>query len=65
MHLFIISVLASVLLSGCAASVSCDKIENPPFGERLTLAKELPEDGPVSQKWIEEYDAVLEACRYE
>lgn len=55
----------AVLLSGCANSVSCDKIENPPFGDRLTLSKELPNDGPTSQKWIVKYSYILEECGYE
>lgn len=56
---------AAIALSGCAAaSVPCSKVDNPPFGDRLALAKELPADGPVSQKWVEDYSTVLEACGY-
>jgi len=56
---------ATVLLTGCAKTISCANIEDPPFGDRLTLAKELPADGPVSQKWIEQHAAIIEACGYE
>lgn len=56
--------LAALLLSGCGASVSCSQIEDPPFGDRLALAKELPADGPVSQKWIEQHAKILEACGF-
>lgn len=59
-----VAFVVAALLSGCAASVSCSTIEDPPFGDRLALAKELPADGPVSRKWVEQYDAVLESCGY-
>jgi hypothetical protein len=60
-----VAILLSVfLLFGCAPSISCSTIENPPFGDRLSLAKELPVDGPISQKWIEQHAAVLESCGY-
>lgn len=57
--------LALILLGGCSsASVLCSKIANPPFGDRIALAKEVPDDGPVSKKWIIAHAAVLEACGY-
>lgn len=60
----VVALGTALVLSGCASSVSCSTIENPPFGDRLALAKEFRADGPVSQKWIEQHAAVLEACGY-
>lgn len=55
----------SILLSACAApTISCIKIENPPFAERLAVGTEAAKDGPVTQKWLEQYTDVLEACGY-
>lgn len=53
-----------LMLIGCAPTVSCAKIANPPFAERLAVGSELGKDGPVSQKWLEEYDGVLDACGF-
>jgi hypothetical protein len=53
-----------LLVSGCAQTLSCNEIINPPFGERLAVGVELRKDGPASQKWLEQYVSVLEACGY-
>lgn len=53
-----------VFLLGCAPTISCDKVANPPFGERLAVGTELRSDGPVTQRWLEQYTSVLESCGY-
>lgn len=60
-----ILILLSLAVSfGCAPTISCDKVINPPVGERLAVGAEASKDGPVTQKWLEHYTGVLEACGY-
>ena len=55
----------SLLLSyGCAPTISCDKVVNPPVGERLAVGTELRNDGPITQKWLGQYVSVMEACGF-
>lgn len=60
----ILLLLSITVFYGCAPTISCGKVVNPAFGERLAVGTELTKDGPVTQKWLEQYDDVLEACGY-
>ena len=53
-----------LFLWGCAPSISCNKIDNPTFGERLAVSHEITKDGPASQIWIERYTGILEVCGF-
>ena len=58
-------VVAIVLLAGCAGApaVKCPLLVQYPQLEQDALAGELPSDGPESQRQIEDYVKLRQACQ--